>query len=377
MIPRGKLAISFFELIGALTNCFIKKNSDGIIPNQALYEKSIFCLSARTGLDLTLQTLDLAPGTGVLTTSINIPDMFSILKAHQLVPVPISIDKQTLGLNLEELEDAITPSCKVILIAHLFGAIANLDEVILFAKKHQLIIIEDCAQAFNYNYKGHPATDVSLFSFGLIKTNTCLTGAMICFNNQLIYENVKLLNQQLPVQATRKYLGKIFKALAVKVITLKWIYTLLYAITQRLHKDFDAVLAGFTKGFPGENVMEKIKFRPCYANLRLLHKRTHVANDKSIIHRMEIALKILEKIPITMKIGLLNQHHSHWVIPIVSENPTALITSLREKGIDATAKASSLINIMDGNKVGKNGDLNLEDLVYLPIDKAVVNGLKD
>ncbi len=374
MIPRGKLAISFFELIGALTNCFIKKNSDGIIPNQALYGKSIFCLSARTGLDLTLRTLNLSPGATILATSVNIPDMFSVLKAHQLVTLPIAIDKQTLGLNLQELEDAITPSCKVILIAHLFGAIANLDEVVLFAKKHQLIIIEDCAQAFNHNYKGHPATDVSLFSFGLIKTNTCLTGAMICFNNQLIFDNVKLLNQQLPVQDTQKYLGKILKALTIKLITLKWIYTLLYITTQRLNKDFDAVLAGFTKGFPGNNVMEKIKFRPCYANLRLLYKRTHVVNDQSITHRVEVALKILDKIPMSMRIGALNQNHSHWVIPIASENPIALITSLREKGIDATTKASSLINIMDEKKAGKNGDLNLEELVYVPINRAVVMG---
>lgn len=342
-----------------------------MIPNHAIYGKAIFCLSARTGLDLTLRTLNLAPGTTVMATSINIPDMFAILKAHQLVTVPIAIDKKTLGVNLQELENTITPSCKVILIAHLFGAIANLDEVVLFAKKHQLIIIEDCAQAFNYHYKGHPATDVSLFSFGLIKTNTCLTGAMICFNNQLIYENVKLLNQQLPVQDTRKFVSKIFKAIAIKAITLKWIYTLLYITTQRLHKDFDAVLAGFTKGFPGDNVMEKIKFRPCYANLQLLHRRTYVANDKSITDRTEIALKILDSIPKQLKVGGLNEHHSHWVIPVASENPVALIKSLRGKGIDATAKASSLINMIDEKKAGRNGSLNLEELVYIPGDKAV------
>ncbi len=375
MIPRGKLSISLTNLLSALFYCFSNKRNTKFTPNTDIYGDSIFCLSARTGLHLALQSLNFPPGSQIIVCNINIPDMFAIISAHHLECAPVSLNKHTLAIDIQEIENAITPLTKAILITHLFGAVINMDEVIAFAKKHGLLVIEDCAQAFNYRYTGHSNTDVSLFSFGLIKTSTCLTGAIICFNNKPLFEKVKVLNEQLPVQRTKKYLAKVFKALAIKAITVKWIYTLLYHAAKFLKKDFDEVLAGFTKGFPGSNVMEKIRFRPCEANLRLLQNTTNSHKEAMIEKRKNTALKIIAQIPARMCIGTCNGSNSYWVLPLESAKPMQLITYLRANGIDATAKASSLISI--GTDLNfKDDELNLESLVYLPIDTDVVEKIK-
>lgn len=364
MIPRGKLSIKTGNLWSALAYCFSYGTTASVQP-AANYGSAIFCLSARTGLDLTLKALSLPVGSEIIVCNVNIPDMFAILQAHGLTLVPLPINPCSLEPAVEEIETRITPRTKLLLITHLFGAIVQMNKINELAKKHQLIVIEDCAQAFNGEYKGDSKTDVALFSFGLIKTNTCLTGGLAVFNNALLFEKVKLLNQQLPVQPTRKYLAKILKALAIKLITTKLIYTLLYQALKLLDKDFDDALAGLTKGFPGKNVVQKIAFQPCLANLRLLKKRTESFSQQTMINRKKTALKIIDTIPNEMKVGTLNRSHTYWVLPVYSEDPAQLVQDLRSQGIDATTRASSLVKIGEATQPHKD-ELNLKNLVYIP-----------
>jgi perosamine synthetase len=272
MIPRGRLSISFKALFKTIYNSFSPKFKGSSIPNQR-YGKALFCLSARTAIDLSLRALKLPPESGILAANINIPDMFTILKAHKLIIQPIFIERETLNLSVQALEKSLTSQTKAILVTHLFGGIAKMDEIIAFAKRNKLLVIEDCAQAFNFDYIGHPESDIVLFSFGLIKTNTCLTGAMVRFSNEDLFNEVARLNEQLPQQETQQYRLKLIKAIVIKIMTSTYCYTLIYEFTKWMKKDFDDVLASFTKGFPGEAVMQKIRFRPCNANLQLLKQK--------------------------------------------------------------------------------------------------------
>jgi perosamine synthetase len=373
MIPRGALSISYRQLLNALIFHFSwTKPADPPLPVK--YGKSIFCLSVRTGLHLSLKALDFEKGSEILITNINIPDMFAIIDAHELKSVPVTLNKHTLNINLVELQAKLTSRSKAILVTHLFGAIANMDEISVFAQKNGLIVIEDCAQAFDGNYCGHENTTVSLFSFGLIKTNTCLTGAMLCFNNGHIFGQVNALNQQLPQQPTRKFTQKIAKAFCIKLITTRWVYTILYGVIRLLNKDFDDFLATFTKGFPGTNVMEKILFRPCPANLKLLSNRTSVMDFQSIAQRKKIAQQILQQLPIELQIGNQNLHHSYWVFPVC--NSATLMEKLRKNGIDATARASSLVSLPTHFPASALTALKLTELIYLPIHDQVADRIK-
>lgn len=371
MIPRGKLDISFFELFRGIGYCFSEILGIKGSKNIKAKHHQLYTLSVRTGLDLILQSLNFEPGSEILVTNVNIPDMFSILTAHQLVSIPLAVNKHSLEISTQQMEASIKPSTKAILITHLFGATMNTEAIVKLAKEHNLIVLEDCAQAFNGLYTGHLLSDVVMYSFGLIKTNTCLTGAMLRFNNTGLYDHVALLNDQLPRQSPKLYLKKIFKALAIKMITLKWVFSLLYVFAKASNKDFDNVLAGFTKGFPGADVINKIRYRPCRANLKLMARRIdHFSTDKTQ-KRRELALSILRNVPDDMKIGRLNLHHTYWVIAIESQNQEQLIEHLRAQGCDATAKASSLVKMGSATAFFDKDELDLDKLIYLPIDKAI------
>lgn len=372
MIPRGKLDISFSALFTAIRYTMAELLGKNL---QKLEDKEteLFCLSVRTGLSLTLTALNFKPNSEILVMNINIPDMFSVLSAHHLTAIPLAVNKNTLSIDLSQAKALLTEKTKAILVTHLFGSIMELEEISTWAKSNHLIVLEDCAQAYDGTYIGHASSDVAMFSFGLIKSNTSLSGAMLRFKNQQLHQQVLNLNNQLPQQKPQQYLKKIFKGFLIKIVTTNAIFSLIYNFSRLTNRDFDNLLASMTKGFPGADVMAKIRFRPCNANIRLMKKRLADFPAANILARKQMAMEILKTVPEPMKIGNGNKNHSYWVLPVASEHATQLIERLRKKGCDATNKASSLIKLQHASIPVLPYELDLALLVYLPIDhKAAV-----
>src|SRR5476651_281887 len=83
-------------------------------------------------------------------------------------PVFADIEEETFNLDPAKLEAAITPRTKGIIVVHLFGQPARMDEIIAVARQHGLYVIEDCAQAVGAKYKDKPVGtigDIGTFSF--------------------------------------------------------------------------------------------------------------------------------------------------------------------------------------------------------------------
>jgi len=365
MIPRGKLYISNKDLFTGICYCFADyfKARKPIIAKEN--SQKLICLSVRTGFDLVLSELAFPVGSEILVTDINIPDMFKIVAGHNLTAIPLPVNKQTLNILPAQLESAITPATKAILITHLFGGIMETDELITIARKHNLIVFEDCAQAYAGNvYEGNPESDIVMFSFGLIKTNTAVRGAVIKIKDSALYAGVSLRNEQYDKQDTTSFLKKLFKTALIKFLTTKAIYTLFYNLVKASGKDFEEVLAGFTKGFPGDDIFKQIRYRPCLPNIKLLQKKLDNFNQDDIAQRTQLANDILPHIPNHCKIGTLNTKHTYWVLPIETDKPMELISYLRSNGFDASQKASSLIKHSVSSANAEY--LTLENLVYLP-----------
>lgn len=384
MIPRGKLDLSFSDTFAGIGYClagyFRKNKTAADFPKE---ENRLVTLSVRTGLDLILTALNFPPGTEILVSDINIPDMFQIIRAHQLIPIPLSVNKDTLSIDLEALKAAINPSSKMLLLSHLFGAVMDMEAIIPIAKAHQILVIEDAAQAFMGNiegpkfsavspypaFPGQPQTDVLLYSFGLIKTNTALSGAVVHIKDPSLYLKVYSLNEGLTRQKTRVYLKKLLKVLFMQLLTTPPAYTLFYHLITKSGRDFDETLAGFTRGFPGQDVLSKIRFRPCTANHQLLKRKWMNFSPDGISERKKLAATVLTRLPEAMKIGTLNKNHSYWVLPIYTAHPDKLIKHLRSNGFDATAKASSLVKLEPQTAVNDLcSTLCLTHIIYLPMD---------
>jgi dTDP-4-amino-4,6-dideoxygalactose transaminase len=109
----------------------------------------------------------------------------------------VDIEADTLNVNPAQVEAAITPKTKGIVIVHLFGQPARMDELMAIAKKHRLFVVEDCAQAVGARYRGTPVGsigDVGTFSFYPTKNlGGCGEGGALVSRHDALFDRAKLL----------------------------------------------------------------------------------------------------------------------------------------------------------------------------------------
>ena len=112
------------------------------------------------------------------------------------VPVFADIDDLNYGLSPESIEKCITPRTKAIIVVHLFGNPAKMDEIMSIAHKYNLKVIEDCAQAPMALYKGKPVGtigDIGIFSLNYHKHIHTGEGGVLTTNNEQIAERIYLI----------------------------------------------------------------------------------------------------------------------------------------------------------------------------------------
>jgi dTDP-4-amino-4,6-dideoxygalactose transaminase len=112
------------------------------------------------------------------------------------VPVFADIDDLNYGLSSESIEKCITPRTKAIIVVHLFGNPAKMDEIMSIAHKYNLKVIEDCAQAPMALYKGKPVGtigDIGVFSLNYHKHIHTGEGGILTTNNEKIAERIYLI----------------------------------------------------------------------------------------------------------------------------------------------------------------------------------------
>ncbi len=200
----------------------------------------------------------------------------------------------------------------------------------------------------------------------MIKTNTALSGALVYVRDLEFYQRLATLQLALPVQRRTIYFKKGCLALLIKLLTTPFIYSIFYKLILAAGKDPDDILGGFTRGFPGSNILDKIRFKPSLPIQQMLERRIKNFSSQSFDVRKNFGLNITECLPTEMKIGSCNTKHSFWVLPIETKTPVEIIQQLRSAGFDATMKASSLVKMKSLNSA-KPDDLTLENLVYLPM----------
>jgi len=111
------------------------------------------CANGTDALQIAMMGLDLKPGDEVITADFTFAATVEVIALLQLTPVLVDVDIDTFNISIAAVEKAITPKTKAIVPVHLFGQSANMDAIMALAKKHNLFVIEDNAQAIGANYK--------------------------------------------------------------------------------------------------------------------------------------------------------------------------------------------------------------------------------
>lgn len=113
----------------------------------ASVDHGVACASGTDALLLSLKTLELAPGDEVITTPFTFFATAGAIHNAGGRPVFVDIDPATFNLDVARVADAVTPRTRAILPVHLFGQMARMEELVAIARRHELVIIEDAAQA--------------------------------------------------------------------------------------------------------------------------------------------------------------------------------------------------------------------------------------
>lgn len=129
---------------------------------------AIGCASGTDALQITMMALNIGQGDEILTTPFTFvatTETIAILGAR---PVYVDIDPKTFNIDPAKIEAKITPKTKAIIPVHLYGQPADMDSIMAIAKKHNLYVIEDAAQALGAEYKGKKICtigDISCISY--------------------------------------------------------------------------------------------------------------------------------------------------------------------------------------------------------------------
>jgi dTDP-4-amino-4,6-dideoxygalactose transaminase len=300
----------------------------------------LVCFSVRTGFDLLLEALALPKGSEIVFSALTHPDMPRIAGAHGLRAIPVDIDLHTLAPRLDLLERALSDRTRVVVVAHLFGSRVDLGPIAGLARRRGLLLVEDCAQGLREGgQQGDGLADVSMFSFGTIKTATALGGALLRVSDPDLAARMRAAQESRPVESRRCRLAKDSKILVLVLIGRPR----LYALLARLVPDLDGLVNRSVRAFPGDALLGQIRQRPSAPLLWLLAWRVRAFDGQRVLRRAEAGEDVLAKLPAgLMHPGADALDRTHWVFPVLADRPDELVARLRAEGFDAARATSGI-----------------------------------
>ena len=210
MIPMVDLKTQYHNLKSEIDSELAKvlENTQFILgPNVQQFEKetaehlgvkhAISCASGTDALHLALLAAGIGPGDEVITSTFTFIATAEAIRYVGATPVFVDIDSKTFNIDPHLVEHAINPNTRAILPVHLFGQPANMPVLQAMADKHNLIVIEDCAQSFDAKINGVTTGSISLagcHSFFPSKNLGCYgDGGMVTTNDDEVADKIKIL----------------------------------------------------------------------------------------------------------------------------------------------------------------------------------------
>ena len=147
-------------------------------------------------LHLALVTLGIGPGDEVIVPDLTFAAPVNAVLYVGATPVLVDIDQHSMTMNMGAAERAVTARTRAIIPVHLYGHPVDMGQVLALAKKHDLAVVEDCAEAIGSLYQGVPVGNfghAAIFSFYGNKTITTGEGGMLLFKDAAMYERARML----------------------------------------------------------------------------------------------------------------------------------------------------------------------------------------
>ena len=299
---------------------------------------SIAVSSGRTALNLIIDSYSIEKGSEILLCAYNFIGVPESLLKKGFIPVFVEADKNTYQIDINDIERKISNKTKAIIITHLFGHLTDIDAIKPIAQKHNILIIEDAAQALGSSHKDRFAgtiSDIGFFSFTGSKPLNTSFGGMIITRS---LGQSKIIRQQLsmlPETSTAEALSSRLRTYLYALATNKHFYSyVLYPLTilfdkfnidiLEKYKIIDRSITklpnnrlNYIQAFIGLNQMDHIS--------SLLEQRRGFGNK--LISMLDISIS-------TQSI-LENSEPCYFMLPLKSKDKTIAYKKLLAFGIDA------------------------------------------
>jgi perosamine synthetase len=186
-VRRGEISGSFGESIPA----FERRFADYVGARHG-----VAVTSGTTALQLAVAAAGVGPGDEVLVSAST--NIATALAAYHngAVPVPVDSEDETWNLDLDLVEDLITERTRAIIPVHLFGHPVDMDRLLDLAARHELTVIEDCAESHGATVRGRMTGalgEMGCFSFYANKIITTGEGGMVTTNDDALADRLRLL----------------------------------------------------------------------------------------------------------------------------------------------------------------------------------------
>ncbi|HKO80201.1 MAG TPA: DegT/DnrJ/EryC1/StrS family aminotransferase [Chitinophagaceae bacterium] len=244
---------------------------------------TVTCANGTDALQIAMMALDLKPGDEVITPSFTYIATTEVIALLRLTPVFVEVDPKTFCMDPVALEKAITSKTKAIVPVHLYGQAAPMEEIMAIAKKHNLYVIEDNAQAIGCDYTFSDGAKKKTGTIGHIGATSFYPsknlgafgdGGALFTNDDLLADKMKMIANH--GQSRRYYHDTVgcnsrLDTVQAAILDIKLRHLDEYNTARRAAADF------YDKAFAGHSKI-KTPFRAAYSN-HVFHQYTLLLED--------------------------------------------------------------------------------------------------
>lgn len=155
--------------------------------------------SGTTALEMACMLADIGPGDEVILPSYTFSSTANAIIIFGGTPVFVDIRQDTMNIDENKIEEAITEKTKAIMVVHYAGVGCEMDKILEIAHRHHLLVLEDAAQGVNATYKGKylgTIGDIGCYSFHETKNYSMGEGGAISINNPALIDRAAIIREK-------------------------------------------------------------------------------------------------------------------------------------------------------------------------------------
>ena len=195
-MPRFKLYLYIKDLIKIILlpinsiyrNRDLVNRFEGVIRDEFNIKYTYLTNQARVAIYIAIKSV-IKEKKEVILSPYTIADVINMVILAGGEPVFVDISKETCNIDADLIEEKVNENTAAILVTHLHGLSCDIENIVEFAKKNNIYVIEDCAQSFGAKVNTqHTGTfgDIGAYSFGLYKNLNSIYGGMLVTNNERV-----------------------------------------------------------------------------------------------------------------------------------------------------------------------------------------------